>query len=260
MIYLYKYNHILTKMEGKETKEGLTDYRKKITDRLRKRNPDSAYETDDDLLAGVDGEFDMMDSDYADLNNNVTALTGMFNSDPRSAAFLVDWKKGEDPVVGLIRRFGTDMVQRLDDPDIAEQVSDANKQYLERIQKSKELDEEYTKNIAQTISDIDKLQSEEGISDDEIDEVWEFLKGVVEDGIVGKFSIDTIRMAMKAINHDNDVDIANREGEVRGRNQKITEKLRNREKSDGLGNIEGSNTAVQKKKPQNIFEMARDAM
>lgn len=247
-------------MEGKEKPEETPDYRKKITDRLRKRNPDSAYETDDDLLAGIDGEFDTMDSDYADLNNNVTAITDMFNSDPRSAAFLVDWKKGEDPVVGLIRRFGTDMVERLEDPDIAEQIAEANKQYLERIQQSKELDEQYSKNLEQTMSDIDKLQSEEGISDDEIDEVWEFLKGIVEDGIVGKFSIDTIRMAMKAINHDNDVSMANREGEVRGRNQKITEKLRTREKGDGLGNIEGANGSVEKRKAQNIFDLAQEAM
>lgn len=247
-------------MEGKEKSEETPDYRKKITDRLRKRNPDSAYETDDDLLAGIDGEFDTMDSDYADLNNNVTAITDMFNSDPRSAAFLVDWKKGEDPVVGLIRRFGTDMVERLEDPDIAEQIAEANKQYLERIQQSKELDEQYSKNLEQTMADIDKLQSEEGISDDEIDEVWEFLKGIVEDGIVGKFSIDTIRMAMKAINHDNDVSMANREGEVRGRNQKITEKLRTREKGDGLGNIEGANGSVEKRKAQNIFDLAQEAM
>ena len=228
---------------------------------MKKRNPDFAYDNDEEFMGAISKEFSDMDTEMDGLNGNVRALTDMFNADPRSAAFLTAWKNGDDPVVAMIHMFGQDMVERLDDPDIADQVSEANKAYLDRIRTSQELDKEYTTNLQQTLADIESLQSEEGISDDEIDNVMAYLKQIVNDGILGKFSKETILMAMKAINHDADVETANREGEVRGRNTKITEKLRKGSKGDGVGMIEGRNNgrSTKTREPEDIFQLAAEA-
>ena len=48
-------------------------------------------------------------------------------------------------------------------------------------------------------------------------------------------------MAFRAINHDSDVAVAAREGEVKGRNTRIEEKLRKKQRSDGTANLDGKN-------------------
>ena len=56
------------------------------------------------------------------------------------------------------------------------------------------------------------MQQEEGISDDEIDQAMEFLIGIMKDGLLGKFTRESIQMAIKAIKHDSDVETASHEG------------------------------------------------
>lgn len=97
------------------------------------------------------------------------------------------------------------------------------------------------------------------MTDDEIDAAMEFLINIMKDGILGKFSAESIMMALKAINHDDDVDYASREGEVRGRNAKIQEQLRQGRRGDGLPQLGGKNSKPAKKKPESIFDIAKEA-
>ena len=48
-----------------------------------------------------------------------------------------------------------------------------------------------------------------------------------------------MELALKAINHDNDVEDATREGEARGANKKIDEKLRKKGKTDTVPAVQG---------------------
>ena len=120
-------------------------------------------------------------------------------------------------------------------------VVDGHTGYAERITKEKEFEEQYQQNINATLSTLEQMQQEEGISDDEIDQAMEFLIGIMKDGLLGKFTRDSIQMAIKAIKHDSDVETASHEGEVKGRNSKIEEKLRKGSKSDGTANLAGKN-------------------
>ena len=86
------------------------------------------------------------------------------------------------------------------------------------------------------------MQQEQGLSDDDIDNAMDLLLGIMKDGLIGKFSPESINIALKALNHDSDVALANREGEVRGRNQKIEEKLRKGSRNDGTANLAGKNS------------------
>ena len=89
----------------------------------------------------------------------------------------------------------------------------------------------------------------------------ELLLGIIKDGVMGKFTADSIDMAMKAINHDVDVEVAGHEGEVRGKNTKIEEKLRKQKKGDGIPNMDGKNRGVggQRKANRGIFGLADEA-
>lgn len=215
--------------------------RERYTDRLKAKYPDKEFADDEALFAQINDEYDGLDKELSGYKEREKALSDLFASNPRSAAFLTDWRKGEDPIIGMIRKFGDDFKAALEDPEKQEALAAANKEYAERITKEKEFEEQYQQNINATLSTLEQMQQEEGISDDEIDQAMEFLIGIMKDGLLGKFTRDSIQMAIKAIKHDSDVETASYEGEVKGRNSKIEEKLRKGSKSDGTANLAGKN-------------------
>ena len=88
---------------------------------------------------------------------------------------------------------------------------------------------------------IEEKQAKEGLSDEQVDKALELLISISRDGIVGKFSTESIDMALKAINHDADVATAEEEAKIRGKNEKVEETLRKKSKGDGMPNLDGKN-------------------
>ena len=182
-------------------------------------------------------DYDSYDNELSGYREREKALSDLFASNPRSAAFLTDWRKGEDPIIGMVRKFGDDFKAALEDPEKQEALAAANKEFAERIAQEKEYEGEYQKNLNETLTTLETMQQDEGLSDEDIDSAMDFLVGIVRDGIMGKFTRESVAMALKAIRHDSDVEQADREGEVRGRNTKIEEKLRKGSKNDGTANL-----------------------
>lgn len=215
--------------------------RERYTERLKTKYPDKEFADDEALFGQINDDYDSYDNELSGYKEREKALTDLFSSNPRSAAFLTDWRKGEDPIIGMIRKFGDDFKAALEDPEKQEALAAANKEFAERISQEKEYEEEYQKNITETLSTLEKIQNEEGLSDEDIDSAMDFLMNILRDGIMGKFTKESILMALKALHHDSDVEQANQEGEVRGRNTKIEEKLRKGNKSDGTANLGSKN-------------------
>ena len=234
--------------------------KERYTERLKKKYPDRNFDDDEVLFEQVNADYDSYDKELEDYRANEKALADMFMSDPKSAAFFTRWSKGSDPVEVLVELYGDDFRDALDDPEKLKGIMEANKKFAEKVAKEKEYEDAYNKNIEETKKNIDIVQSREGLSDDDIDNAMEFLIGVMTDGILGKFSVETISMAIKAIKHDDDVALADREGEVRGRNEKIIEKIKRSEQGDGITNLSGAGAPVpMEKKKKSIFDLAREA-
>jgi hypothetical protein len=231
-----------------------------LKERLHGKYPDKDFDDDEVFYGQISDDFDEHDKELGGYKDREKSFSDMFTADPRSASFLTDWRKGEDPAIGLIRRFGSDIKDAIDDPEMQEQIAAANKEYVERVQQSQKLDEEYQANIAETLAYLEKLQQENKLEDSEIDDVMALLVGIVHDGIIGKFTPETIEMARKALKHDTDVEDADRAGEVRGRNAKINEKLRKSEKGDGTAVLDGKNGGSgQRPAKSSIFALASEA-
>lgn len=233
--------------------------RELMNERLRSRYPDREFADDEAMYSQISDDYDDYDKQLSGYKSREEDLVNMFSSDPRSANFLMNWRKGDDPVVSLVRQFGTDIKEALDDPARLDEIAAANKEYLERVSKEKELEEEYQKNLAESLSYLEKFQSENGLSDEEVDRVMEHLIGIVKDGVMGKFTAESIDMAMKAINHDADVATADYDGEVRGRNAKIDERVRKRREGDGVPMLGGGRNPSSQPN-RSIFDEARGAM
>lgn len=223
--------------DNKEVKSN----RERYAERLKQKYPDREYADDEALWGQVNDDYDGYDKELETYRAHEKAFSDLFTSDARSAAFLTNWRKGGDPVVELVRMYGDDFVEQLKDPEKQEALAKASKEYAERVAKSKEFDAEYDKNINETLDTLEGMQGEKGLSDDDIDRAMELLIGIVRDGIVGKFTPESIDMALRALNHDADVAVASREGEVKGRNSRIEEKLRRRGRGDGTANLDGKN-------------------
>lgn len=215
--------------------------RDRYMERLKTKYPDKEFADDEALFGQTNDDYDSYDNELSGYREREKALSDLFASNPRSAAFLTDWRKGEDPIIGMVRKFGDDFKAALEDPEKQEALAAANKEFAERIAQEKEYEGEYQKNLNETLTTLETMQQDEGLSDEDIDSAMDFLVGIVRDGIMGKFTRESVAMALKAIRHDSDVEQADREGEVRGRNTKIEEKLRKGSKNDGTINLGSKN-------------------
>ena len=106
------------------------------------------------------------------------------------------------------------------------------------------------------------MQTERGLSDEQIDNAMDLVMKITNEAIMGKFTPETIDMALKAINHDAEVEAARAEGEVAGKNAKIDETLRKPKAGDGLPAMGGTNNGPTRRKQggTSLFDMAREAM
>lgn len=242
------------------TGEVKSSKRDAFLERMRKKHPDTDFEDEDSRYGQITDDMDALENENSAMRDREGKLTNMFNSHPQAAAMMVDWMGGGDPVVTLVKRFGPELQEALQDPEKQEQLASAQKEYLERVTKEKELEEQYQQNISKSLSELDDIQEELGLTSDEVDEALKDLIQIVNDGIMGIFTRESLEMVMKARNHDADVAAADYEGEVRGKNAKITEKLRKRGSGDGAPVLGGKNAGATNGAPVNdIFSQAMQA-
>lgn len=208
---------------------------------LSEKYPDKDFSDEEVLFSQINEDYHGINQELEAYKGREKALGDLFASNPRSASFFMEWRKGGDPIVEMIRRYGDDFKTALEDPEKQNEIAQANKEFAERVAQEQEFETQYQNNMQETLSMLNEVQTENDLTDDDIDNAMEFLFVIVRDGIVGKFSKESVLMTLKAINHDVDVEQADREGEVRGRNAKIEEKLRKQRRSDGTAQLGGSN-------------------
>lgn len=235
--------------------------REQFGERLKKKYPDREFADEEALFSQIDDDYNDYDSQIGQLKEHEKLFTDMFSADPRSANFLTSWRKGEHPMTAFIRQFGKEGLQELvENEEKMEEFAKANEEYLARVAKEKELEDEYQKNITGSLKNLEQFQKEHGLADEQTDKVMESLTGIARDGIVGKFTTESMDMALSSINHDTDVSNARTEGEVAGRNAKIDEKLRKPQTGDGQPNLAGSNNAPTRKNiNRSMFDLADEA-
>ncbi len=208
-----------------------------VSERLRARHPDEEWADDEALFGRINDDYDAYEKDLSDYKEKERKLADMFNKDPRSAAFFLSWGKNGNPVSELIRAYGKDFLSyAADHPD---EMADAEKEYMERVSKEKEYEDEYNKNLDASVEALEALQVERNLDDDTINNAVDALIQMAHDVIMGKFSSDAVDMMLKASGYDQAVASAAHEGEVRGKNSKESERLKLRKKGDGVPLLSG---------------------
>lgn len=235
--------------------------RKRLAERLKSRHPDDDYDSaDDDFILGrVNDDYEEDQKSLGSYKANEKKLVDAFNRDPRSARFLLQMADGGDPVVSLIKEYGSEIRDILDDPERQEDLAKANAEYVKRVAKDRELEEAYKENLDESIKMLDSIQERFGYSDDEIDQAVSILVGIAQDAIMGKFSEEALGLVLKALAYDGDMSDIAENSEIAGRNAKIEEKLRRpKEMTDGTPRLDGANNAPSPKSGS-IFDLAKQA-
>lgn len=240
--------------ETKQNTQPVKSRREQFGERLKAKYPDREY-TDDEALFG------QIDDDYADYENQLGEYRGreermakLMTDNPQAAQFISDLANDQDPWIAMLKRIGADGVTDLmNNPEKQAEYAEANKQYVERLAKEKQLEEEYQSNFAESMNVLGQIQQERGLSDETIDAAYDLIRQISDDAIVGRYSRETVEMALKALNHDADMENARSEGETAGRNAKIDEQLRKPQQGDGMPRGGGGNNAVPNEKRRRGF-------
>lgn len=211
-------------------------------ERIKAKYPDKSFDDDEAFFGQINDDYDDYDKQISESRGREEAFSNMFTSNPKSARLMMEWKNGNDPVAALIRIYGKeDILAAIEDPARLEAIEQANKEFAEKVAKNDEYDAQYEKNLPASIQAIEAWASEKGVSDEDIDDAVTALSKLCGDFILGKITTDSIEMMLKARNYDADVEQAQVEGEVAGRNAKIEEKLRKGKKGDGTVVLDGKN-------------------
>ncbi|MBD5421505.1 MAG: hypothetical protein HDR49_00530 [Bacteroides sp.] len=250
---------IESETDGDYDPEQLTA-RERVRRRLAEKYPDRDLDDEDEYYNSLGEHLDSLDGRLHEYDEANKPLVDLIDKDPRSAAFLVDWMEGRNPAVSMIRNYGVDLREMLDDENAQEEFSQAHAEFLERTARNRELEEEYNRNLGTSLDQIEAWKAEKGVGDEEAETIFDTLTAMMQNLIVGKIDPAMLDMALAAHRHDADVENARGQGEIAGRNAKIEEKLRKPKsrRGDGIPAL-GSANAGAARRPTSIFDLAREA-
>lgn len=226
------------------------------------RPEDEAFDYDDDeaLFGRIESR---MKSDREALDKSrkyEQDLSDMLSGDGRSAAFLQSMASGENPVIALVRQYGTAILDAASDPEMMEQLAKASDEWLEKQANDELFVKDSKKKWTESLEALDEVQDSKGWSDAQVEQALADLLDLADNASRGDISADVIEMLIKARGYDEAVLSASREGEVKGRNAKISEKLKKQDGTDGVSHFGGGGkTAPANKRSKNLLDLALEA-
>lgn len=225
--------------------EKVMSQRERLLARDGFKSSDRTYDTDEDVYAKVNEDYDNYDNQISRYKKNEDDLISMFSADPNAASLFVALRDGSKSFISkLFELYGPEVREALDDPEVMEEIAEGSKKYLQRVADSKKYEEEAAKNLKKSMADFDAYVESKGLSDEEAEKLWETYWQVVDDGTVHIMQAPILDMISKGLNYDSDVEQAEIAGEVRGRNTKIEEKLRKGKRGDGMADLGSRNVGT----------------
>lgn len=235
--------------------------RELMGERLKKKYPDREWADDEALFGQINDDYDEYENTLKSHTDAEEKLANMFTRYPNSARFISDMANGENPWVAMVEQLGMDGITDIfENPEYKDELAKAQEEHVKRLAKANDLEKEYKDNMEVSLNMMLDAQTELGLTDEQVDAAADLLMSIANDAIVGKISRESFDLALKALNHDADIEAARAEGEVGGRNAKIEERLRKPQKGDGVPTLGGKNNAPARQASNNsIFDLANQA-
>ena len=198
---------IIEFMEKNYQKENrnLRKSRDLLVERILHRYPARRVDSDDDLF-------------------EQSKLCKLFMSNPKMGAFISDVIGGEDALIACVRYFGKDMLDCAEDEGRMEEVRKANDEYLSRMARFGELENQMRENLKNSTRCMERFKSEKGMSDEEFESFLDRVYHLCNHVFMGELNDEVLGLLFKGLYYDRDLSCA----EVRGRNERIVFEKRER--------------------------------
>lgn len=165
---------------------------------------------------------------YRNLRESGRGLSKALDSNRWLGAMFQDLAKNpeKNPLVWLVEN-GIDVRAALDDEEVMSQVDEAFKNWQQKQVDGEAAEAAEKENIAASHEALLSLQQELGLSDEQIDRMWEhFWDDVFAPAFAGKVEKDTWKGLLHAMNYDADIANAREESAMQARNEKHANKLK----------------------------------
>lgn len=221
--------------------------------RFSKRHSDVDFEDKEARYAAMNDDADTLGK----YEESGQALSKMLDNNKWLAAMVLDsTKKGMHPFEWMASQ-GIDIKAALEDDELGKKVADQITKYQEKVAEQEKHGEELMKNLQKSREALDKL----GLSDDEANDLYGKVWGVIADAEEGNISPETWKLFQNAYNYDSDISSARDEAAMQARNEKIQNKVKSSESegippslsSSGTGNKPATAAKTQKKSKTSEF-------
>ena len=162
---------IIEFMEKNYQKENrnLRKSRDLLVERILHRYPARRVDSDDDLFDALEEYDSYRNERYERLADDQSKLCKLFMSNPKMGAFISDVIGGEDALIACVRYFGKDMLDCAEDEGRMAEVRKANDEYLSRMARFGELENQMRENLKNSTRCMERFKSEKGMSDEEFE-------------------------------------------------------------------------------------------
>ena len=248
-----------------EQQAPVTSSRQAFVDRIKSRHPDLDENDEEGFYNAVNADYDEDDEGREQLKRyqeDEGRLREIFDSDARMANLFLGMARGENPLDYLIDNFGQDFLDAINDPEneeARERIAQKQQEWLKRQGESKELERQASENLDKALDAFDAVAEEIGADDAAKEEAFNNYVKFQEKAIVNDVDEDMWRLFFKGVNYDTDVEQAGIEGEVRGRNSRIRERLRTQEERTPQDMGGATARANVSRRPSSVFDLANEA-
>lgn len=216
-----------------ETPVNQLSSREQMLSRARERFPERNFadlgaepqEGTDDLDDAINEMLQEYTTNQETYDANDNRLKELLLSDPDSAEFIQKWVETGDPRTALVEIFGDDLGMS---EEAQSQFRGQLDSWRERKAQSDALNAEAESNWQKSLSDLEEWGNGRGLSLEQKRDVMLRLLAITFNGMENKYNTEDFDLALNAINHDTDVAAAREEGEVAGRNARISAARRDR--------------------------------
>ena len=205
-------------------------HKERYQGRYREMYPELDMENEDAFYESANANLDELES-YRKHNSD---LISTFNNNKAFASMLMAAKNGEDPYEWMAANLGADISELLSDPEYAKKISEAAKKFNDSQTQGETSRKEYETNVQNTLAELQKIQQETGWDNEKCYNLASRVYDIIDQGMKGLITAETFHMVMNGMNYDDDVKNARSEGEVAGRNAKITEQLKKEKAPVGM--------------------------
>lgn len=214
-------NNMAQETENKDVKSK----RDLLLERMKASYPDNDFSDEEGLYGAIMGDYENMESQLSKHKEVDDRMTEMFEKNPQFAGMFLSVINGDrNPVLSMIQTYGDDFRTYLDDPDNAEAIAEANASFVERMNKEKDLEATYEKNLEQSLKIAEEIEASGEYTSEQVDQAFKAVLDDANRAIMGEINKEMLETKLKGLNHDSDIQDAVEEATVLAKNQKIDAK------------------------------------